>query len=303
MDRLARRGRRRPGPGPGRGSCCRKLLERARELAARHAAAGQHAVHQHHPAASSEPWFPGDEAARARASAAASGGTPRSMVISANKNADGIGGHLSTFASLGRRSTTSASTTSSAARTTARPATTSTSRATPRPASTPGPSSRAASTSRSSISFRMEIGGGGLSSYPHPRLMPDFWEYPTVSMGLGPINSIYHARVQPLPPQPPHRRHVGIAGVVLRRRRRDATSPRRSARSRSPAARELDNLIWVVNCNLQRLDGPVRGNGKIIQELEAIFRGAGWNVIKVIWGTQVGRAAGATTSTACCSTR
>ncbi len=132
--------------------------------------------------------------------------------------------------------------------------------------------------------FRTEIGGGGLSSYPHPRLMPEFWEYPTVSMGLGPINSIYQARFN----------------KYLHNRGLDDTSDSRvwcflgdgevdepeSLGSISLAAREgLDNLTWVVNCNLQRLDGPVRGNGKIIQELEAIFRGAGWNVLKVIWGS------------------
>ena len=131
--------------------------------------------------------------------------------------------------------------------------------------------------------FRTEIGGGGLSSYPHPRLMPDFWEYPTVSMGLGPINSLYQARFN----------------KYLHNRGLDDTSDSRvwcflgdgecdepeTLGSISLAAREsLDNLTWVVNCNLQRLDGPVRGNGKIIQELEAIFRGAGWNVVKVIWG-------------------
>ena len=116
--------------------------------------------------------------------------------------------------------------------------------------------------------------------------MPDFWEYPTVSMGLGPINSIYQARFN----RYLHNRRIDdtsrLAGVVLPRRRRDATSPRRSARSRSPAASSSTTSIWVVNCNLQRLDGPVRGNGKIIQELEAVFRGAGWNVIKVIWGSK-----------------
>ena len=132
--------------------------------------------------------------------------------------------------------------------------------------------------------FRFEVGGGGLSSYPHPRLMPTFWEYPTVSMGLGPINSIYHARFN----------------KYLHNRGLDDTSESRvwcfigdgetdepeTLGSITLAAREkLDNLTWVINCNLQRLDGPVRGNGKIIQELEAIFRGAGWNVIKVIWGT------------------
>ena len=131
--------------------------------------------------------------------------------------------------------------------------------------------------------FRREVGGGGLSSYPHPWLMPDFWEFPTVSMGLGPIASIYQARFN---------RYLRDRGI------RDTEGSRVWAfigdgESDEPetlgaitlASREhLDNLTWVINCNLQRLDGPVRGNGKIIQELEAIFRGAGWNVIKVIWG-------------------
>ena len=133
------------------------------------------------------------------------------------------------------------------------------------------------------INFRHETDGHGLSSYPHPWLMPEFWEFPTVSMGLGPINSIYQARF--------HR--------YLHNRRIEDTSDSRvwcfvgdgetdepeTLGAISLAGRErLDNLIWVVNCNLQRLDGPVRGNGKIIQELEGVFRGAGWNVIKVIWG-------------------
>ena len=132
--------------------------------------------------------------------------------------------------------------------------------------------------------FRREIGGEGLSSYPHPRLMPDFWEYPTVSMGLGPLNSLYQARFN----------------RYLHHRKLDDTSASRvwcfigdgetdepeTLGAISLAGREgLDNLTWVVNCNLQRLDGPVRGNGKIIQELEGVFHGAGWNVIKVIWGS------------------
>ena len=132
--------------------------------------------------------------------------------------------------------------------------------------------------------FRFEIGEDGLSSYPHPRLMPEFWEFPTVSMGIGPINSIYHARFN----------------KYLHNRGLDDTSKSRvwcfigdgetdepeSLGAISLAAREgLDNLTWVINCNLQRLDGPVRGNGQIITELQAVFRGAGWNVIKVIWGS------------------
>ena len=133
--------------------------------------------------------------------------------------------------------------------------------------------------------FRQEVGGKGLSSYPHPWLMPDFWQFPTVSMGLGPIMAIYQARFM---------RYLKDRGIARRARAARSgrswatarwTSRNRWARFRSPAREKLDNLIFVVNCNLQRLDGPVRGNGKIIQELEADFRGAGWNVIKVIWGS------------------
>jgi len=133
--------------------------------------------------------------------------------------------------------------------------------------------------------FRQEVGRTGLSSYPHPRLMPEFWEFPTVSMGLGPINAVYQARFN---------RYLQNRGI------RDTSQQRvwaflgdgemdepESQAGLSVAAREgLDNLTFVVNCNLQRLDGPVRGNGKIIQELEGLFRGAGWNVIKVIWGRE-----------------
>ena len=132
--------------------------------------------------------------------------------------------------------------------------------------------------------FRTEIGGRGLSSYPHPRLMPEFWEYPTVSMGLGPINSIYQARFNK------YLKHRGIDDTSDSRvwcfLGDGETDEPETLGSISLAAREgLDNLTWVINCNLQRLDGPVRGNGKIIQELEAMFRGAGWNVLKVIWGS------------------
>jgi pyruvate dehydrogenase E1 component len=125
----------------------------------------------------------------------------------------------------------------------------------------------------------------GLSSYPHPRLMPDFWEFPTVSMGLGPIDAIYQARFN---------RYLQNRGLVDTSGSRvwaflgdGETDEPESLGALTVAAREgLDNLTFVVNCNLQRLDGPVRGNGKIIQELEAVFRGAGWNVIKVIWGRE-----------------
>jgi pyruvate dehydrogenase E1 component len=131
--------------------------------------------------------------------------------------------------------------------------------------------------------FRQEVDGGGLSSYPHPRLMPDFWQFPTVSMGLGPLMAIYQARflkyLEDREILPPSDRKVWcFVGD-------GETDEPESLGAISLAGREkLDNLIFVVNCNLQRLDGPVRGNGKIIQELEANFRGNGWNVIKVIWG-------------------
>ena len=132
--------------------------------------------------------------------------------------------------------------------------------------------------------FRQELAkGGGLSSYPHPYLMPDFWQFPSVSMGLAPIMSIYQARfgryhkARGFIDQEPHVWCFVGDGEI---------DEPESTGALSIAAREnLDNLTWVVNCNLQRLDGPVRGNGKIIQELEAVFRGAGWNVIKVIWGS------------------
>ncbi|UVT14883.1 MAG: pyruvate dehydrogenase (acetyl-transferring), homodimeric type [Nitrospira sp.] len=136
------------------------------------------------------------------------------------------------------------------------------------------------------LRFRTEVtaGGRGLSSYPHPWLMPDYWEIPTVSMGLAPIMSIYQARFN---------RYLQDRGLKDTSRKRvwafigdGETDEPESLGALTLASRErLDNLIWVVNCNLQRLDGPVRGNGKIIQELEAIFRGAGWHVIKVIWGS------------------
>ncbi|GMQ89811.1 MAG: pyruvate dehydrogenase (acetyl-transferring), homodimeric type [Gammaproteobacteria bacterium] len=132
--------------------------------------------------------------------------------------------------------------------------------------------------------FRQEVGGDGLSSYPHPWLMPEFWQFPTVSMGLGPIMGIYQARFM---------KYLHNRGILDTEGRKvwvfigdGETDEPETLGAISLAAREqLDNLIFVVNCNLQRLDGPVRGNGKIIQELEATFRGAGWNVIKVIWGS------------------
>jgi pyruvate dehydrogenase E1 component len=132
--------------------------------------------------------------------------------------------------------------------------------------------------------FRQEVGGKGLSSYPHPWLMPDFWQFPTVSMGLGPIMAIYQARFL---------RYLQDRGHLTTEGRKvwcfcgdgEMDEPESLGAIGMAARERLDNLIFVVNCNLQRLDGPVRGNGKIIQELEGDFRGAGWNVIKVIWGS------------------
>src|SRR6266480_1354760 len=133
--------------------------------------------------------------------------------------------------------------------------------------------------------FRQELSAvGGVSSYPHPYLMSDFWQFPTVSMGLAPIMSIYQARFV---------RYLKSRGLLGGEEPRifcfagdgEMDEPESSGALTLASRENLDNLIWVVNCNLQRLDGPVRGNGKIIQELEAAFRGAGWNVIKVIWGS------------------
>ena len=133
--------------------------------------------------------------------------------------------------------------------------------------------------------FRQEVDGDGLSSYPHPWLMPDYWQFPTVSMGLGPLQAIYQAHIM---------KYLDHRGIASRGSRKvwcfagdgEMDEPE-SQGAISLAGREnLDNLVFVVNCNLQRLDGPVRGNGKIIQELEGVFRGAGWNVIKVVWGRQ-----------------
>ena len=131
--------------------------------------------------------------------------------------------------------------------------------------------------------FRQEVGGDGLSSYPHPWLMPDYWQFPTVSMGLGPLQAIYQAHVM---------KYLEARSLVEQGDRKvwaflgdgEMDEPESLGAIGKAGREKLDNLIFVINCNLQRLDGPVRGNGKIIQELEGIFRGAGWNVIKVIWG-------------------
>ncbi len=232
---------------------------------------------------SAEPWFPGDETMERRIRRAIRWNAAV-MVIKANLKAPGIGGHLSTFASSaalydvgfnhffrGNESGRAGDHVYFQGH------------------AAPGIYARAFLEGRLTEAeldrFRFEVGGGGLSSYPHPRLMPGFWQYPTVSMGLGPINSIYHARFL----RYLHNRSIedtsgsrvwGFVGD-------GETDEPETLGSIDLAAQEgLDNLVWVVNCNLQRLDGPVRGNGKIIQELEAIFRGAGWNVIKVIWGSK-----------------
>jgi len=230
-----------------------------------------------------EPWFPGDEYLERRIRAYIRWNAAV-MVTRANHRSEGIGGHLATYASSaslyevgfnhffrgksdggfgdmvffqGHAS--------------------------------PGIYARAFVEGRLSEdqldNFRQEVSGRGLPSYPHPRLLPDFWEYPTVSMGLGPLTAIYQAHVN---------------RYLLHREIADTSAARvwcfvgdgeldevDSTGALSVAGREhLDNLIFVVNCNLQRLDGPVRGNGKIIQEAEATFRGAGWNVIKVVWGSK-----------------
>ncbi len=206
------------------------------------------------------------------------------MVVRANKHSGGIGGHISTYASLATLLEVGFNHFFRAH--------------TPEAAgdfvyfqghAAPGVYARAFLEGRLTAAqlgnFRRELApGGGLSSYPHPWLMPDFWEFPTVSMGLAPISSIYQARFNR------YLRARGIADTEqltrlgVPRRRRDGRAREHGRDHARRRASSLDNLIWVVNCNLQRLDGPVRGNGKIIQELEAAFRGAGWNVIKVIWG-------------------
>ena len=228
-----------------------------------------------------EPWFPGDDDIEKRLRAFIRWNAV-AMVTHANSWADGIGGHLSTFAS-------------SAAlydvgfnhfwrgKDDGEPG----DHIYIQGHAAPGIYARAYLEGRLDDTdlehFRREIGRTGLSSYPHPRLMPEFWEFPTVSMGLGPIMAIYHARFN----RYLHNRRIDntAASKVWCFVGDGETDEPETLGALHLAARErLDNLIFVVNCNLQRLDGPVRGNGKIIQELEANFRGSGWNVIKVIWG-------------------
>jgi pyruvate dehydrogenase E1 component len=259
-----------------------KLLERAREAQVDFPATVSTPYVNTIPA-DMEPWFPGDEYMERRIRAYIRWNAAV-MVTRANQRSEGIGGHLSTYASsaalyeVGFNHFFRGKDDGSAG-----------DQVYFQGHAAPGIYARAFLEGRLGEEdldrFRQEIGGRGLSSYPHPRLMPDFWEFPTVSMGLSPLCAIYQARFN---------------RYLLNRQICDTSGSRvwcfigdgevdepETLGGLSLAAREgLDNLIFVVNCNLQRLDGPVRGNGKIIQELEATFRGAGWNVIKVIWGSK-----------------
>ena len=277
-----------PGARPGPASCCRSLTERARERQVG-TPAEVNTPYVNTIPTDEQPWFPGDEQLEQRIRAFIRWNAAV-MVVKANKHADGIGGHLSTFASSaalyevgfnhffrGKDDGLPGDHVYFQGH------------------AAPGIYARAFLEGRLDESqldnFRRETRRRrACRRYPHPWLMPDFWEYPTVSMGLGPINSIYQARFN----RYLHNRHI------------DDTSESRvwcfvgdgecdepeTLGSISLAGREqLDNLTWVVNCNLQRLDGPVRGNGKIIQELEAIFRGAGLERHQGHLGLELGRAA------------
>ncbi|MFN2491005.1 MAG: pyruvate dehydrogenase (acetyl-transferring), homodimeric type [Actinomycetota bacterium] len=230
-----------------------------------------------------EPYFPGDEAIELRIRQITRWNAAV-MVSRANKKHDGIGGHLSTYASAaslyevgfnhffkGKDADGGGD------------------QVWMQGHAAPGIYARAFLEGRLEQeqldNFRREAFGGGLSSYPHPRLMPDFWEFPTVSMGLSPLLAIYQARFN---------RYLHHRGIKDTSKQRvwcfigdgEMDEPESMAALAIAAREGLDNLIFVVNCNLQRLDGPVRGNGKIIQELESIYRGAGWHVLKVVWGRE-----------------
>ncbi len=232
--------------------------------------------------ADQQPAFPGDRQIERRIKSYIRWNA-MAMVVRANKAFDGIGGHISTYASvatlfeIGFNHFFRAKTAT-------------------QPGdviyfqghASPGIYARAYLEGRLNeqhlLNFRRELAqGGGLSSYPHPWLMPDFWEFPTVSMGLAPISSIYQARFIS---------YLEDRGLIEAGKSRvwaylgdgEMDEPESLGAITLAAREQLDNLTWIVNCNLQRLDGPVRGNGNIIQELEAAFRGAGWNVIKAIWG-------------------
>lgn len=205
------------------------------------------------------------------------------MVVRANRHDDGIGGHISTFASSATLYETAFNHFFKG-----KDGDDSPDQIYFQGHASPGIYARAFLEGRLSEAqlenFRHELAPeGGLSSYPHPWLMPDFWEFPTVSMGLGPLMAIYQARYNAYLVNRSLKKSTGRVWAFLGDGEMDEPE---SLGAISLAGREkLDNLTFVVNCNLQRLDGPVRGNGKIIQELEALFRGAGWNVIKVIWGS------------------
>jgi pyruvate dehydrogenase E1 component len=230
-----------------------------------------------------EPWFPGDEHMERRIRAYIRWNAAV-MVTRANMRSEGIGGHLSTYASSaslyevgfnhffrGKAGGLAGDQVFFQGH------------------ASPGIYARAFVEGRLSEEdlddFRFEASGRGLSSYPHPRLMPEFWEFPTVSMGLGPLAAIYQARFNRYLL---HRRLVDTSDSRVWCFVGDGEfdEPETHGGLGLAARDELDNLVFVVNCNLQRLDGPVRGNGKIIQELEALLRGCGWNVIKVIWGSR-----------------
>jgi pyruvate dehydrogenase E1 component len=230
-----------------------------------------------------EPWFPGDEDLERRIRAAIRWNA-MAMVDRANDRFEGLGGHLSTFASAaalydvgfnhfwrGKRDGGFGDQVFIQGH------------------AAPGIYARAylegRLTEEQLDAFRRETTGHGLPSYPHPRRLPDFWEFPTVSMGLGPLNAVYQARFNRYLL---HHEIVDTSAAKVWCFPGDGEmdEPESSAGLSLAAREQLDNLVFVVNCNLQRLDGPVRGNGKVIQELEALFRGAGWNVIKVIWGRE-----------------
>jgi len=230
-----------------------------------------------------EPPYPGDREIERKIKSLARWNA-MAMVVSANRAKSGLGGHISTYASLANMYEVGFNHFFKGG-----------GKGEPRDLvyfqghSSPGVYSRAFLERRIDTeklhNFRQELAeGGGLSSYPHPYLMPDFWEFPSVSMGLAPIMSIYQAR---------YIRYLKARGLLPGVEPGvwcflgdgEIDEPESLGALTLPARENLDNIVWVVNCNLQRLDGPVRGNGKIIQELEGVFRGAGWNVIKVIWGS------------------
>lgn len=234
--------------------------------------------------ASAEPEYPGNMEIERRIRSLARWNA-MAMVVKANRINDGIGGHISTYASSATLYEVAFNHIFRGGDTGEWPA----DLVYFQGHASPGNYARAFLEGRLTVkhlhNFRQELAeGGGLSSYPHPYLMPDFWQFPSVSMGLAPITSIYQARFN---------RYLKARGFLKGEEPRlfcyigdgEVDEPE-TLGALSLAAREnLDQLTWIVNCNLQRLDGPVRGNGKIIQELEGIFRGAGWNVIKVIWGS------------------